>query len=98
MQLVAKVTLILKAKQRRNVCVSNVETKVLRIEYSQESWQEILFQVLVGFRGGQWSLCWDFQFNLIDLSMQFPTKSMKSPNPASRREIVIRILSYVSIR
>ena len=53
MQLVAKVTFILKAKQRSNVCVSNVETKVLRIEYSQESWQEILFQVLVGFRGGQ---------------------------------------------
>ncbi|KAK7837752.1 nudix hydrolase 2 [Quercus suber] len=29
--------------------------------------------------------------------MQFPTKSMKSAKPASRREIVIRILSYDSI-
>ena len=66
MQLVAKVTLIIKGKQRRNVYVSNMETK--------------LFKVLVGFRGGHWSLCWNFQFNLIDLSMQFPTKSMKSAN------------------
>jgi len=38
LQLVAKVTLIIKGKQRRNVYVSNMETK--------------LFKVLVGFRGG----------------------------------------------
>ena len=69
MQLSAKVTLMTSGKTKKEglrvKCGNRSVEK--RDEYSQEAWREVLFKVLVGFSGGQWSLYWDFQFNLIDL-------------------------------